>query len=108
MPCHAWKSFAALFQRLSGGSKSRPSTPSEKFGLQISEPFDFRKEETHVHGVSQDQLKLYREQAAARVVGCAPNDFANRPPAPPVPLRPITPTLQVTPSTPVSPADNLI
>ncbi|KAI1383664.1 uncharacterized protein F4822DRAFT_434780 [Hypoxylon trugodes] len=102
--------FAARLQKLIG-VKSK-SASSEKPALQISAPFDFKHETLSLPGVSEDEIAILKEQAAASrmMSGVAdPSDIRSprKAPAPPT-LRPVTPVVKVTPSTPISPAENLI
>ncbi|KAI1090291.1 hypothetical protein F5B19DRAFT_330864 [Rostrohypoxylon terebratum] len=88
----------------------KSSAPSEKAPLQISAPFNFKHETVSLPGVSEDEIAILKEQAAASRFGMADPSAIGTPrkaPAPPS-LRPVTPVLKVTPSTPISPADNLI
>ncbi|KAK3389824.1 hypothetical protein B0H63DRAFT_519059 [Podospora didyma] len=56
-----------VFRRRRGATKPR---------LQISDPFNFRREITIIPGLSQDDLSVLREQAAATRVGIADDSLA--------------------------------
>ncbi|KAH9883804.1 hypothetical protein F4778DRAFT_617715 [Xylariomycetidae sp. FL2044] len=110
--CTGLRAFTARLVRLIG-VKSK-SAPSEKRTLQISAPFNFKHENATLPGVSEDEIAILKEKAAASRVGVASDGSSSigsprkAPPVPSAPLRPITPTVKVTPSTPISPADNMI
>ncbi|KAI0006785.1 hypothetical protein F4779DRAFT_548042 [Xylariaceae sp. FL0662B] len=110
-----FRAFTARLQRLIGGGKSKSATP-ERRSLQISAPFNFKHETVSLPGVSEDEIAILKEQAAASRLGVAPDGSGVSPtsfgsprkaPAPPS-LRPVTPVLKVTPSTPISPDGGLI
>ncbi|RYP53314.1 hypothetical protein DL768_001671 [Monosporascus sp. mg162] len=114
--CLGLRGFAARLQRLVG-LKGKVQTPKRR-SLQISAPFNFKHETVALPGVSEDEIAILKEKAAASRLGVAadgsgpagPTAFGSprRAPAPPSAMRPVTPTVQVTPSTPITPADNLI
>merc|ERR1711974_194621 len=101
-----FRALAAKVQRLFG--RTPKTSSSEKQPLQISAPFDFKHETVSLPGVSEDEIAILKEQAAAARIGYADPSSIGPPrkaPAPPS-LRPVTPILKVTPSTPISPAEN--
>ncbi|KAI1642145.1 uncharacterized protein F4817DRAFT_309210 [Daldinia loculata] len=104
-----FRAFTARLQKLIGVKSSKPV--SEKPALQISAPFNFKHETLSLPGVSEDEIAILKEQAAASRFGAANSSSFGTPrkaPAPPSSLRPVTPVLKVTPSTPISPIENLI
>ncbi|KAI1078199.1 hypothetical protein F5B20DRAFT_232274 [Whalleya microplaca] len=107
-----FRAFTARLQKLIGGGKSKSATP-ERRSLQISPPFNFKHETVSLPGVSEDEISILKEQAAASRLGVAPDGMSTsfgsprKAPAPPS-LRPVTPVLKVTPSTPISPDGGLI
>ncbi|KAI1478760.1 hypothetical protein K445DRAFT_13090 [Daldinia sp. EC12] len=101
--------FMARLQKLVGGKSSK--SVSEKPALQISAPFNFKHETLSLPGVSEDEIAILKEQAAASRFSAADPSSIGTPrkaPAPPSSLRPVTPVLKVTPSTPITPVENLI
>ncbi|KAK7751374.1 hypothetical protein SLS62_006630 [Diatrype stigma] len=112
--CLSLRGFASRLQRLIG-LKSKVQTPKRR-SLQISAPFNFKHESVILPGVSEDEIAILKEKAAASRLGVASEDSdagpafgsPRRAPAPPSGLRPVTPTVQATPSTPLSPAGNVI
>ncbi|CAJ2512230.1 Uu.00g052450.m01.CDS01 [Anthostomella pinea] len=114
MACLGLKAFTARLQRLVGLNKSK-AAPSEKRSLQISAPFNFKHETVCLPGISEDEIAILKEKAAASRLGVASDNGASsigtpprRAPAPPSQLRPAPPIVQVTPSTPISPAGDYI
>jgi len=62
-----------LCLRLQAVAGSRRRKPTKRV-LQISAPFDFRKEETMLPGLSEDEISVLREKAAASRLGVADHD----------------------------------
>ncbi|KAK0641480.1 hypothetical protein B0T16DRAFT_461540 [Cercophora newfieldiana] len=95
--------------------------------LQISQPFNFKKEATILPGLTEDEITVLREKAAASCLGVADDlhsrspspDYANPRQPPPIPTRhssrnsaaAVVPATEDTPflpsSVPVSPTSNL-
>ncbi|KAI0482025.1 hypothetical protein GGR56DRAFT_618182 [Xylariaceae sp. FL0804] len=64
----AFKTFTARLQRLIGLNKPK-TTPAEKRSLQISAPFNFVHETVSLPGVSEDEIAILKEKAAASRLG---------------------------------------
>ncbi|EFW99169.1 hypothetical protein CMQ_5590 [Grosmannia clavigera kw1407] len=70
---------ARLHKKISFRRKSAKARPT------ISQPFDFKKEDTlcFLRGISSEELTVMREKAAASIVGSATNSpFPDSPPLP--------------------------
>ncbi|KAL7629740.1 hypothetical protein AAE478_001263 [Parahypoxylon ruwenzoriense] len=99
-----FRAFTARLHKLVG-RRSKSDGSSEKPALQISAPFNFKHETISLPGVSEDEIAILKEQAAASRFGYADPSSIGKPrkaPAPPasspgVParLRPVTPVLKV-------------
>ncbi|KAI1182795.1 hypothetical protein F5B17DRAFT_435274 [Nemania serpens] len=120
MTCLLFKTFTTRLQRLVGLKSKAAAAANEKrhsHTLQISAPFNFKHESISLPGLSEDDIALLREKAAASRFGATgayndgPSAFGSprkAPRAPPSPARPIAPMVFVTPGTPLSPEDNPI
>ncbi|KAI2640865.1 hypothetical protein GGS26DRAFT_586860 [Hypomontagnella submonticulosa] len=104
-----FRAFTARLQKLVGVKPK--SARSEKPPLQISAPFNFKHETISLPGVSEDEIAVLKEQAAASRFGMTDPSSIGTPrkaPSPPTlgPLNP--PVLKVTPSSPIGATENLI
>ncbi|KAI1198755.1 hypothetical protein F5X97DRAFT_144365 [Nemania serpens] len=123
MTCLLLKTFTTRLQRLVGlkSKAAAAAAANEKrhsHTLQISAPFNFKHETISLPGLSEDDIALLREKAAASRFGVTgiyndgtPSAFGSprkAPRAPPSPARPIAPLVFVTPGSPLSPEDNVI
>ncbi|TRX90091.1 hypothetical protein FHL15_009010 [Xylaria flabelliformis] len=106
MTCMVFNTFTARLQRLVGLKSKRNS-------LQISAPFNFKRETINLPGLSEDEIATFKEKVAASHLGVRDdkNDSASafgsphkalR--APPSPAQPADPALLTTPDTPLSQA----
>ncbi|KAI0876014.1 hypothetical protein GGS24DRAFT_261849 [Hypoxylon argillaceum] len=123
MICLPIKSFTSRLQRLVGmKSKAAAAAANEKRNshiLHISAPFNFKHESISLPGLSEDDIAILREKAAASRLGIhhsndgshSPSAFGSprkAPRAPPSPARTVTPAVLVIPGTPLSAEDNVI
>ncbi|OBS19316.1 hypothetical protein FPOA_11040 [Fusarium poae] len=82
----------------------RQRSRKEKRGLDISAPFNFEKNPVNLPGVSEEQLSMLREQAAASRIGIAdhhsPGPIAPRSPCSTSSLfsHPVRPAIKSTPT----------
>ncbi|KAI0538119.1 hypothetical protein GGR58DRAFT_320101 [Xylaria digitata] len=121
MTCMLFNYFTARLQRLVGlKSKAAAAAASEKRNsrtLQISAPFNFKHESISLPGLSEDDIAILKEKAAASRLGVAGTNkdgssiFGSprkAPRAPPSPVRAANPVVLASPSTPLSTEDNVI
>ncbi|KAI1132398.1 hypothetical protein F5Y10DRAFT_231092 [Nemania abortiva] len=121
MICLPLKGFTTRLQRLVGlKSRAAGAATNEKRNshiLHISAPFNFKHESISLPGLSEDDIALLREKAAASRLGVtdvhddgSSSAFGSprkAPRAPPSPVRSVAPVL-VNSGTTLSPEDNVI
>ncbi|KAI0182418.1 hypothetical protein EV127DRAFT_57866 [Xylaria flabelliformis] len=101
MTCMVFNTFTARLQRLVGLKSKRNS-------LQISAPFNFKRETINLPGLSEDEIATLKEKVAASHLGVRDdsNDgasaFGSPRRAPPSPAQPADSAVLVTPDTPLS------
>ncbi|ORY59734.1 uncharacterized protein BCR38DRAFT_412728 [Pseudomassariella vexata] len=129
--CIGFKEFATRLQHFMG---RKPK--AKRRSITISAPYNFKHESANLPGISEDEITILKEKAAASRLGvadgaadggaatAAPSASLRIPggtspggrptrPAPPSPVRTtITPSVHITPNTPISPsvadANNMI
>ncbi|KAI0103221.1 hypothetical protein GGR51DRAFT_525098 [Nemania sp. FL0031] len=119
MICIPFKTFTTRLQRLVGlKSKAAAAAANEKRNshiLHISAPFNFKHETVSLPGLSEDDIALLKEKAAASRLRVH-NDGSSSafgsprkaPRAPPSPVRSVAPVVLVAHGTGLSPEDNVI
>lgn len=96
--CLGFRAIASRLQRL---MRLKPKSQPQRRSLQISKPFDFKHNNVALPGVSEDEIAILKEKAAASRVGIAPDgqeksrlEQPRRAPAPPS-GRSQTPTMRI-------------
>ncbi|GAW14492.1 hypothetical protein ANO14919_038950 [Xylariales sp. No.14919] len=119
MTCILCNNFTARLQRLVGLKSSKAAAAAgEKRNsrpLQISAPFNFKHETISLPGLSEDDIAILKEKAAASrlgVAGAHKDAFGSprkAPRAPPSPAQAVAPVvLASSPGIPLSAEDNVI
>ncbi|KAI1352353.1 hypothetical protein F5Y01DRAFT_313827 [Xylaria sp. FL0043] len=121
MACMLFSTFTTRLQRLVGIKSKAAAAAAAKekrnsFPLQISAPFNFKHETISLPGLSEDDIAILKEKAAASRLGVADKDGSfgsprKAPRAPPSPARPVAPAVPavtVSPGTPLSAEANVI
>ncbi|KAI0432060.1 hypothetical protein F5Y09DRAFT_340010 [Xylaria sp. FL1042] len=124
MACILFSTFTSRLQRLVGMKSKAAAAAATKekrnsLPLQISAPFNFKHETISLPGLSEDDIAILKEKAAASRLGIAGTKASKdgsspfgsprkAPRAPPSPARPVAPVVPVTSDTPLSAEANVI
>ncbi|KAI0396738.1 hypothetical protein F5Y17DRAFT_78875 [Xylariaceae sp. FL0594] len=119
MSCMMFPNFSARLQRLLG-LKTKAAARDKRTSqiMKISAPFNFKHETVSLPGLSEDEITLLKEKAAASRIGVIdghddiPSSFGvsprKAPRAPPAPVRIVSPIVRVGSALPLSMQENVI